>query len=310
MILRHDNNDSPTSVKAQLSPGDGVFELAGSPPLWIAVYTCSTPECECRAAVVLASPDGREKLLERSAAVHAAWNSRGNYRHAAAALHDLTAFEIDIDSTEIYSLSSNTPLNLEAHPHIADIARRIDGDVLDEMGRQWYRGKGALDPEQRLRDATAIKLKDWRPGELLAWNDICDLRKDFYRLGDRLFEAVDTYCPVPGCECGEVFIQFDALAPRGAPAAGHVVVQRSGAARIEPGKNGRARLEQLWSLFQRRHPNRLACFARRYPVMKSIGARNIVTPPAAAPNAAPKVGRNDACPCGSGKKFKRCCGAG
>ena len=23
---------------------------------------------------------------------------------------------------------------------------------------------------------------------------------------------------------------------------------------------------------------------------------------------APKVGRNDPCPCGSGKKFKKCCG--
>jgi len=23
---------------------------------------------------------------------------------------------------------------------------------------------------------------------------------------------------------------------------------------------------------------------------------------------APKVGRNELCPCGSGKKFKRCCG--
>ncbi len=23
----------------------------------------------------------------------------------------------------------------------------------------------------------------------------------------------------------------------------------------------------------------------------------------------PKVGRNDPCPCGSGKKFKKCCGA-
>jgi uncharacterized protein YecA (UPF0149 family) len=24
---------------------------------------------------------------------------------------------------------------------------------------------------------------------------------------------------------------------------------------------------------------------------------------------APKIGRNDPCPCGSGKKYKRCCGA-
>ncbi|HSF23252.1 MAG TPA: SEC-C metal-binding domain-containing protein, partial [Blastocatellia bacterium] len=26
--------------------------------------------------------------------------------------------------------------------------------------------------------------------------------------------------------------------------------------------------------------------------------------------AGPKAGRNDPCPCGSGKKFKKCCGAG
>ena len=25
-------------------------------------------------------------------------------------------------------------------------------------------------------------------------------------------------------------------------------------------------------------------------------------------NNAPKVGRNDPCPCGSGKKYKNCCG--
>ncbi len=28
-----------------------------------------------------------------------------------------------------------------------------------------------------------------------------------------------------------------------------------------------------------------------------------------AKSAHPKVGRNDPCPCGSGKKFKKCCGA-
>ena len=26
-------------------------------------------------------------------------------------------------------------------------------------------------------------------------------------------------------------------------------------------------------------------------------------------NRVPKVGRNDPCPCGSGKKYKKCCGA-
>jgi uncharacterized protein YecA (UPF0149 family) len=84
--------------------------------------------------------------------------------------------------------------------------------------------------------------------------------------------------------------------------------------RIEPIKKGRARLVQLWSLFQQRHPNHLASFARRYAMMKNIGARRLKALPAAAPdtspNAIPKIGRNEACPCGSGKKYKRCCGAG
>ena len=30
--------------------------------------------------------------------------------------------------------------------------------------------------------------------------------------------------------------------------------------------------------------------------------------PAGARKAAKKVGRNDPCPCGSGKKYKNCCG--
>jgi uncharacterized protein len=37
---------------------------------------------------------------------------------------------------------------------------------------------------------------------------------------------------------------------------------------------------------------------------------NVVrTPPATMRRDSPKIGRNDPCPCGSGKKFKQCCGA-
>ncbi|MDR2825210.1 MAG: SEC-C domain-containing protein, partial [Deltaproteobacteria bacterium] len=31
--------------------------------------------------------------------------------------------------------------------------------------------------------------------------------------------------------------------------------------------------------------------------------------PATVKRDLPKVGRNDDCPCGSGKKYKKCCGA-
>jgi uncharacterized protein len=41
-----------------------------------------------------------------------------------------------------------------------------------------------------------------------------------------------------------------------------------------------------------------------------LSRRNAPHEKTAARRAEPKVGRNDFCPCGSGKKFKRCCGSG
>jgi len=39
------------------------------------------------------------------------------------------------------------------------------------------------------------------------------------------------------------------------------------------------------------------------------GRRPKTPPPQPIVRAGPKVGRNDPCPCGSGKKHKKCCGA-
>ena len=47
-------------------------------------------------------------------------------------------------------------------------------------------------------------------------------------------------------------------------------------------------------------------------LVATLYAARKATPQAAEPAAPlpPKVGRNDPCPCGSGKKYKKCCGAG
>ena len=43
------------------------------------------------------------------------------------------------------------------------------------------------------------------------------------------------------------------------------------------------------------------------PSPKDPEAPQAVPAPAAPISREPKVGRNDPCPCGSGKKFKKCC---
>ena len=53
--------------------------------------------------------------------------------------------------------------------------------------------------------------------------------------------------------------------------------------------------------------NRMAAGVR--PVEAS-NLRLPTSPSARPPQAQPAVGRNDPCPCGSGKKYKKCCGKG
>ena len=69
------------------------------------------------------------------------------------------------------------------------------------------------------------------------------------------------------------------------------------------GKN----LEDEAVRFRRVFPDALAEFAR---IARSI--QEVLRTPAASAQAAParpKAGRNDPCPCGSGRKYKKCCGA-
>jgi tetratricopeptide (TPR) repeat protein len=52
-----------------------------------------------------------------------------------------------------------------------------------------------------------------------------------------------------------------------------------------------------------------ALYEQQGRVKEAQAMRRRVQPKHALPRSAPKVGRNDPCPCGSGKKFKKCCGS-
>ena len=56
-------------------------------------------------------------------------------------------------------------------------------------------------------------------------------------------------------------------------------------------------------------PPKRAATARRDPVIVGAGRPRTLKQPAGNPADWSDVGRNDPCPCGSGKKFKKCHGA-
>ena len=301
----HENIDSLTTKVGQIPPCNEVYELSGAQLERIWVHTCPTPGCSCRTALVIATLEGHEHLLERGAAYSEAWSMGANHADVAERFDDLIFFNLDIDSAEITSALADEPLDLASHPYVEDIAKHIDGELLDAIGRLWYRGKGLPDPEQEALPPGEIRRTGWKRGEMLGWDDaFMGVRQDFYLLDGQLYEAAEMYCPVPGCKCGEVFIFFEIPEPQRVASPGYVIVKETGAIDMQPNGDASALLGQLWTAFRQRHPNYLARFARRYPIMKAVGARILPTTPAVSS----KVGRNDPCPCGSGKKYKQCCG--
>jgi hypothetical protein len=306
---------------SQLAANEALFELPGDTSTSLWVRTCEDPQCQCRSALVVVTDAGRDVLLKQAAIVRAAWDGQVTDSSVAARLDRAHHFFLDIDSAKVFwSWQNGEDVDVSDHRHIGPIARRIDGELLDEIARLWYSGKGRPDPEQQVLQVEKVSVAGWLRGGLVAWNDLMvGLRQDIYDLGHHVYEANEMYCLNPDCRCAEVVIAFDALAPRGTADPGHVVVvTSSGEVRAMPHKRAEHRLAELWAAFQQRHPSHMARFARRYAVVGMLGAR-IVQPESAAKQLVSKpqiksqpqikVGRNDPCPCGSGRKHKKCCGA-
>jgi uncharacterized protein len=70
---------------------------------------------------------------------------------------------------------------------------------------------------------------------------------------------------------------------------------------------GQQPIESIADTIRSLFPDALSCYAK---IGRTIGAVTAeVQAEAEAARRAPKVGRNAPCPCGSGRKYKKCCGA-
>jgi hypothetical protein len=137
-------------------------------------------------------------------------------------------------------------------------------------------------------------------------------RTDIDITGKRYWTCI-YLCPYPDCDCHKVRVAFfpDDAAPGSGDTVGSVLLGLGGAedsliveVTAECGAPDRV-IRELWTLFERRH--QVGAFLRRREAQaKAVGAT--LWQPAAKPvRAAPPPGRNDPCPCGSGRKFKKCC---
>jgi hypothetical protein len=136
--------------------------------------------------------------------------------------------------------------------------------------------------------------------------------------------AVDEqYCVQPGCRCAETVLSFLKLMDAAGNRTGTVreaptlrFNYRSQATESLERPAGNPSPETLLAVLKDLHPNLNDQLERRHLIMQLLYARhyqaqagarlkNLSARAAAA--GSPKIGRNDPCSCGSGRKYKHCC---
>ena len=130
---------------------------------------------------------------------------------------------------------------------------------------------------------------------------------------DEEWFAVDQYCVKPACDCADCTLSFYKHSRNRRKSrfefAAAMDLHTTAARSQEGGALTRGelrKLEDLQATFEDWH----AIFRLRRKLVRRIALRQLdFSPRDEAPNT-PKVGRNQPCPCGSGRKHKKCCGVG
>jgi hypothetical protein len=129
---------------------------------------------------------------------------------------------------------------------------------------------------------------------------------------DQRYLIIDQYCLNPECDCQNAAITFVAYDDGSTEDAFAVFVDLKMKYKIEFSKIPKKKLQQIVAAWLQDQPEAAETIAYRYEKMKEVGRlaleRNRKQQIAQAAALRSNIGRNDPCPCGSGKKYKKCCG--
>ncbi|MFH0944646.1 MAG: SEC-C metal-binding domain-containing protein [Planctomycetota bacterium] len=304
----------------QISPGGPWIIWRPSPTgtgrqgLAVAVSTCANIECPCTEAglsgVIITD---RARSVAVTDKVFRVTYARGV---APPNPSEEVTVSVRVDFTTA-EMSDEVTSGDDGESVLKWLRSLVDGELLELVHAHWLRQRG-MDPDAVQPAPSAWRLES---GDLMAWAEAFWGRPDIYLLRGMKYMLVDRYCIDPACECREVGVSFlrceKPAGPNEFVAQGkwkHVGLMQVEVPSCEvvvrdPTDASELTLNELWDAVCRRYRDAGAHFARRYDRMKTYGGE--VLPREAVRTtitSSPKVGRNEPCPCGSGKKFKRCCG--
>ncbi len=148
-------------------------------------------------------------------------------------------------------------------------------------------------------------------GELVAYREILPHgRKFFIESSEGTILLDEQYCLRRGCDCDSVVICFLPIKDgeqTGEPAMAEVRYRTGKVKSSNELGSFTQKPEELFQIFLSMYPDLLKHFSKRHKQLTLLYGAYRKSQPMTVKNETSKVGRNEPCPCGSGKKFKKCC---
>jgi hypothetical protein len=147
-------------------------------------------------------------------------------------------------------------------------------------------------------------------GDMLAYNDVLPYGDQLlFTIIGKKWIILDQYCLQPKCSCTEIVLSFSLIKDQArrqkATSSFWLDYKKKKWTPIE-NEPFPVDVEALRSTIEAQLPDFYEALANRHKKLKKIYANSKKKPPGQPIHLA-KVGRNDSCPCGSGKKYKKCC---
>ncbi len=265
-------------------------------------FACTEPDCDCTEVMLQGVRiDGRAERVEATAS-DIEVERRADLLSAAERAHTLlperATVMVDFATGEAAAPSDSPTGSAEV---AAWIAAEADRELLDRLHERWLAACNRTLPA-----LPADYWRAWRPGLLIERSAAFpEDRWDVVADGGARYRVEEAYCPDPDCPCGSVQVWFEREdydgpgdPPRAAlridlPSLEPVDVQTHGLTETD--------VRRFWARLRARSPDLRQALFERGSRMKTF------RPPVFRSVARAKVGRNDPCPCGSGRKFKKCC---
>lgn len=147
-------------------------------------------------------------------------------------------------------------------------------------------------------------------GELVAYSEILPYgRKFFVESSEGTIFLDEQYCLRRGCDCDRVAACFIPINDGKQSGESAMVTVHYRTGKVTPAEQGAFTRTptELFRVFTEMYPDLLKQFAKRHRQLNLLYGNYMKTLSVSPARASQKVGRNEPCPCGSGKKFKKCC---